>query len=62
MSRHDTTPLHVTATQAGVGACVPAEERAESEICAIELNNDSTSALIAFFKLLDEWDREAKPQ
>lgn len=55
-------PIPLTATEAGVDVCAHEAEHVNSEVCEGKLDADSVSALIAFFKLLDEWDREARPQ
>ena len=43
-------------------ACGSEEEVASDETRTAELDDDSISALIRFFTVLDEWDREAEKQ
>jgi hypothetical protein len=62
MNKHPTSPHHSTSIQAEADACARVEVSEGTEDHEIGLPGDSISALIAFFKILDEWDREAKPQ
>jgi hypothetical protein len=62
MSRRNTPPLRITVAPPGADACGCDERSARCEVSSTALDDKSMSALIAFFRLLDEWDREAKPQ
>jgi hypothetical protein len=62
MNKHSTVSHPLTSIQAEADACARLEGNERTENHEIGLAVDSISALIAFFKILDEWDREAKPQ
>jgi hypothetical protein len=57
MSKRSTAPQSSNATEAAAAQCVGLEG---SEITP--LDGDSLAALIAFFRALDDWDREANLQ
>jgi hypothetical protein len=60
MSKDAPAPHCSTVDQAGVGACGEANEKGDQP--SVGLDGDSISALISFFKRLDEWDREVNLQ
>lgn len=55
-------PPRLTDLKAGRGACAGEKEQVNSKLCEIKLDQDSISAFIEFFKLLDKWDRETQLQ
>jgi hypothetical protein len=62
VSRCDTIPLALEGRQAGAAVCNCVEEHTGNETRKIELDEDAIAALIGFFRLLDQWDREARKQ
>lgn len=62
MSRRATSPLRLMPTQPGGGECATAAASTPNELCEMVLDEASISRLAAFFKLLDEWDKEAEPK
>jgi hypothetical protein len=58
MNRRDTT--RSASDELGVSGSKGEQSPAEGP--ALEIDEAAISALISFFKLLDEWDREAKRQ
>jgi hypothetical protein len=62
MSRRTTAPPQVSPVRPATDECVPAMTTAPIEPCDVVLDEASISALVAFFKLLDEWDTEVEPQ
>jgi len=62
VNRDRTVPPRLTDLKAGRGACAGEKEQVNSKLCEIKLDQDSISAFIEFFKLLDKWDRETQLQ
>ena len=62
MSRRDTIPLASDGRQAGAAVCDCVGEHVESQTQEIEPDDAAIAALIGFFRLLDQWDREANKQ
>lgn len=62
MSRHATMPHRATAMDDGADECARVGVNGDAEGQAIGPDPDSISVLIAFFRTLDDWDREANLQ
>ena len=62
MNKRDTIPMALAGRRVKAAVCVTTKECPGSKVCEPELDADSVSALISFFRLLDNWDREAKKQ
>ncbi len=61
MSCRDTLPAVYSKNEAGAGVSRESGQL-QHEPCEDELDAAAIAALINFFKLLDTWDLEAKPQ
>ena len=62
VSRHDTIPQALESRQAEAAVCRCADEALAQETPVAKLDEVAISALIRFFQVLDQWDREAKKQ
>ena len=62
VSRHDTIPQALESRQAEAAVCRRTAEPFAQETPAANLDEVAISALIRFFQVLDQWDREAKKQ
>jgi hypothetical protein len=62
MSLPATPPRRCTAVEDDEDVCARVQQNGPAESQEISLAPEAISALIAFFRTLDDWDRQAKQQ